>query len=168
MHYLIELNHRRIAIIADQPGLSVSSTRLEAYKEALQAHSIEFDPDLVQRDNFMAPYTWRLVENLLNLDDPPTAIFTTGDHQAIQIIQTLRLKNIRVPEEISVLGFDDIPQASTISPSLTTVYHPMYEMGRVATETLLEQIDNPGAAPKHIQLETKLIIRESCAHRRGS
>jgi LacI family transcriptional regulator len=165
MRYLLDLNHRRIAIIADQPGLSVSSTRLEGYKAALEAHGIAYDPDLVQRDNFMAPYTWRLVENLLSLDSPPTAIFTTGDMQAIQVIQTLRLKNIRVPEDISVVGFDDLPQASLISPGLTTVCHPMYELGRVAAETLLRQIEHPGLAPQHIQLETRLIIRESCAAR---
>ena len=166
--YLLKLNHRRIAVIADQPGLSVSNTRLEAYKAALKAHGINVDPALIQRDNFMAPYTWRLVETLLDLTDPPTAIFTFGDWQAIQVIQTLRLKNIRVPEDISVVGFDDVPQASTISPGLTTVYHPMYEMGRVATETLLELINSPGLAPQHIQLETKLIVRESCAPRQNT
>ena len=164
--YLLELNHRRIGMITDQPGLSVSERRLEAYKAALQDHGIEFDPALVQRDNYMAPYTGWLVEALLALDDPPTAIFTTGDTAAIQAMETLRLKHIRVPQDISVLGFDDILQASTVSPALTTVYHPMYEMGRVAAEILLEQIETPGLPPKQIRLKTRLIIRESCAPRR--
>ncbi len=166
--YLLELNHRRIAMITDQPGLSVSERRLKGYKAALKAHGIDFDPVLVQRDNYMSPYTGRLVEALLALDDPPTAIFTTGDTAALQTMETLRLKGIRVPQDVSVLGFDDISQASTVSPGLTTVYHPMYEMGRVAVEALLEQIDTPGLPPRHIRLETRLIIRESCAARSGS
>lgn len=168
LRYLIDLNHRRIAIIADQPGLSVSNVRLEAYKAALQDHGIAVDPDLIQRDNFMAPYTWQLVDNLLALDNPPTAIFTLGDNQAIQVIQSLRMKQIRVPEDISVVGFDDLPQASVISPALTTVQHPMYELGRIAAETLLEQIENPGLPPRHLKLETRLIIRDSCAPRQGT
>jgi LacI family transcriptional regulator len=81
-------------------------------------------------------------------------------------METLRLKNIHVPQDISVLGFDDISQASTVSPALTTVNHPMYEMGKVAVEVLLEQIKTPGLPPKQVQLETRLIIRESCAPRR--
>ena len=163
--YLLGLNHRRIGMITDQPGLSVSERRLEGYKAALKTHGVDFDPALIQRDNYMSPYTGRLVEALLALDDPPTAFFTTGDAAALQVMETLRLKNIRVPQDISVVGFDDISQASTVSPSLTTVCHPMYEMGKVAVEILLEQIEQPGLPPKHIQLETGLIIRESCSPR---
>jgi LacI family transcriptional regulator len=165
--YLLGLKHRRIALITDQPELSVSRSRLEGYKAALKAQGIEFDPALVQRDNYLSPYTWRLVEALLTLADPPTAIFTTGDTAAVHVMETLRLKNIRVPQDMSVVGFDDVPQASITSPGLTTVYHPLYEMGRVAAETLLEQIEKPGLSPRHIQLETKLVIRESCAVRPG-
>jgi LacI family transcriptional regulator len=163
--YLLELRHQRIALITDQPQLSVSRSRLEGYKAALGAHNIDFDPQLVREDNYMAPYTWRLVEARLALADPPTAIFTTGDMAAVHVMETLRLKNIGVPQEMSVVGFDDVPQASATSPGLTTVYHPLYEMGRVAANILLEQIGKSGALPRHIQLETKLRIRESSAPR---
>jgi LacI family transcriptional regulator len=163
--YLLGLNHERIALITDQPELSVSQSRLEGYKAALAAHNIAFDRALVREDNYMAPYTWRLVESLLALDEPPTAIFTTGDMAAVHVMETLRLKNIRVPEDVSVVGFDDVPQASAITPRLTTVYHPLYEMGRVAATTLLEQIEKPGLPPRHIQLETQLRIRHSSAPR---
>jgi LacI family transcriptional regulator len=166
--YLLDLKHERIALITDQPHLSVSRSRLEGYKAALAARGIPFDPSLVQIDNYLSPYTWRLVESLLALANPPTAIFTTGDMAALQVMETLRMKNIRVPQDISVIGFDDVPQASAASPGLTTVYHPLCEMGRVAAETLLEQIEKPDLTPKRIQLETKLRIRESCAIRRES
>lgn len=165
--YLLGLKHRRIALITDQPGLSVSRSRLEGYKAALKAHGTDFDPALVREDNYLSHYTWRLVESLLAEADPPTAIFTTGDIAAVHVMETLRLKNIRVPQDMSVVGFDDVPQASAVSPRLTTVYHPLYEMGRVAAETLLQQIEKPGLPPKHIQLETKLVVRESCALRSG-
>jgi len=164
-NYLLELNHRRIGIITDQEGLSVSERRLEAYKAALKSHGVKFDHALVQRDDYASPFTGHLVEALLSLDDPPTAIFTTCDAAALQVMETLRLKNIRVPHDISVVGFDNIYQASIASPGLTTVLHPMYAMGRTAAEILLEQIKKPGLSPKHIQLETQLIIRESCAAR---
>jgi LacI family transcriptional regulator len=160
--YLLQLNHRRIAIITDQPELSVSQSRLEGYKAALKCYDVDFDPALVQVDNYIAPYTWRLVESLLALEHPPTAIFTTGDMVALHVMETLRLKNIRVPQDISVFGFDDIPQASTVIPRLTTVYHPLYEMGQAAVHALFEQIEHPEALPQHIQLETRLEIRESC------
>jgi LacI family transcriptional regulator len=166
--YLLELKHERIGLITDQPELSVSRSRLEGYKAALKSYGIDFDPALVREDNYMAPYTWRLVESLLALDNPPTAIFTTGDMAAVHVMETLRLKNIRVPQDMSVVGFDDVPQASATSPALTTVYHPLYEMGRVAAKTLLEQIEKPGLQPRHIQLETRLRIRESCALRPGA
>lgn len=166
--YLLNLKHERIALITDQPHLSVSRSRLEGYKAALAARGIAFDPSLVQIDNYLSPYTSRLVESLLALAEPPTAIFTTGDMAALTVMDTLRMKHIRVPQDISVIGFDDVPQASVASPGLTTVYHPLVEMGRVAAETLLEQIDKPGLTPKRIQLETKLRIRESCAMRRDA
>jgi LacI family transcriptional regulator len=166
--YLLELGHRRIGIVTDQPFVSASERRLAAYKAALEAYGVPFDPALVQRDNYMSPNTGRLVEALLALDDPPTAIFATSDAAALQTLETLRLKNIRVPQDISVLGFDDVSQASTVTPGLTTVHHPMYEMGRAAAEALLEQLDTPGLPSRHIRLETRLVLRDSCARRAGS
>lgn len=162
--YLLKLNHRRIGLITDQPEWSLSRSRLNGYKAALADHGIDYDPALIQQDNFMSPYTGRLVEAFLALDDPPTAIFTFNDTAALQVMETLRLKRIRVPQDISVVGFDDIAQAKTATPELTTVYHPVYEMGRAAVEILCEHIENPGSPPRHIQLETQLRIRESCCY----
>ncbi len=164
-HYLLELGHRRIAIITDQLELSTSSTRLAGYQAALQEFSVPFDPELVKEDNYMFPYTRKLAESLLKLPDPPTAIFTTGDQSAFRIMETLRLNNVHVPQDMSLVGFDDIPQASAMYPPLTTIHHPMYEMGQVAVRVLLEQIQNPDLPPQHIQLETHLEIRESCMAR---
>jgi LacI family transcriptional regulator len=160
--YLLELDHRRIAIITDQLEMSTSSSRLAGYKAALERYGVPFDPELAKEDNYMFPYTRKLVESLLALPDPPTAIFTTGDRAALQVMETLRLHQIRIPEDISLVGFDDIPQASSVYPRLTTIHHPIYEMGQAAVQILLKQIQNPDLPPQHVQLETQLVIRESC------
>lgn len=161
--YLLELNHRRIAIITDQLEMSTSSRRLAGYKAALEHYGIPFVPELAKEDNYMFPYTRKLVESLLALPNQPTAIFTTGDKAALQVMETLRLHQVRVPEDISLVGFDDIPQASSVYPRLTTIHHPIYEMGQAAVQILLKQIQNPDLPPQHIQLETQLVIRESSA-----
>ena len=160
--YLLELKHRRVAIITDQLELSNSSPRLAGYKAALASCGVPFDPDLVKEDNYMFPYTRTLTEELIKLSDPPTAIFTTGDQAAFRVLETLRMNGLRIPEDMSVVGFDDVPQASTVYPGLTTVHHPLYEMGEMAVRIVLEQIQNSGLPPQHVQLETRLEIRESC------
>jgi DNA-binding LacI/PurR family transcriptional regulator len=143
--------------------LTTTSSRLAGYRQALADHDLPYDPDLVQEDNYAEPQTGAKTEALLRLQHPPTAIFTTGDQSAFRIMEVLRRKNIRIPQDISLIGFDDIPQAKMVYPRLTTVHHPLYEMGQVSAHHLLEQIEQPGLPPQHIQLETRLEIRESCA-----
>src|SRR5262249_5235968 len=114
--YLLELNHRRIAIITDQLDMSTSRLRLEGYKAALSAYNVPFDPELVKEDNYQFPNTRKLTESLLTLSEPPTAIFTTGDMVALQVMETLRLHHLNIPNDVSLVGFDDIPQASKVYP----------------------------------------------------
>ena len=161
VRYLIELGHRRIAMITDLMELTTTTSRVAGYRQALADHGISYDPDLVQEDNYIDPQTQAKTEALLKLPQPPTAIFTTADLSAFRIMEVLRQKNIRIPQDMSLIGFDDIPQAKMVYPRLTTVRHPLYEMGRVAVRHLLEQIEQPGLPPQHIQLETRLEIRES-------
>ena len=160
--YLLQLNHRRIAIVTDQLELSTSSSRLAGYKAALAAYDVPFDPDLWVEDNYMFPHTRPLIERLFQLPDPPTAIFTTGDLAALRIMDILRLHDLRVPQDISLVGFDDVPQAIAAYPPLTTIHHPLYEMGQTAARILLEQIEIPGLLAQHIELPTRLVVRESC------
>lgn len=162
VRYLTELGHRRIGMITDVMELTTTTSRLGGYRQALADHGVAYDPDLVQEDDYAAPQTRVLTEALLNLPDPPTAIFTPGDVSAYRIMEALRLNHIRIPQDISLVGFDDIPQSKLVYPPLTTVHHPLYEMGRAAVRNLLDQIENPGLPPQHIILETRLEIRESC------
>ncbi len=160
--YLLSLNHRRIAFLSDILGFTTSASRLEGYKAALEEFGVPFDPELVKEDNYIAPVTRKLVEELMNLPNPPTAIFTTGDTPALRVMETLRQLGLLVPQDISLVGFDDIPSAATVYPGLTTIHHPMYEMGRTAVNVLLAQIKEPTLPPQHIQLPTYLVRRESC------
>jgi LacI family transcriptional regulator len=160
--YLIELGHRRIGMISDVMELTTTISRVGGYRQALTDHGIAYDSDLVLEDDYASPRTRALTETLLSMPDAPTAIFTTGDVSAFRIMEALRLNHIRIPQDISLVGFDDVPHSKMVYPALTTVHHPLYEMGRMAVRNLLEQIENPGLPPQHILLETRLEIRESC------
>jgi LacI family transcriptional regulator len=104
-----------------------------------------------------------LAKAFLELENPPTLIFASNDIMAMAAMDAVRERGLRVPEDISVLGFDDIPQASLVRPALTTVRQPLEQMGRVATQMLLEIFKNPESKPKRIELPTELIIRDSTA-----
>jgi LacI family transcriptional regulator len=95
----------------------------------------------------------------------PTAIFASNDLSAFGAMDAVREAGLRIPEDISIVGFDDIPQASVVYPKLTTVRQPLEQMGRVAVKMLLEQIENPGRPPRRVTLATQLVIRDSCAPR---
>jgi LacI family transcriptional regulator len=160
--YLLDLNHRRIGFISDVMSLNTAIERLKGYQAALEEYGVVFDPDLVQEDNFVRPQTGALTEKLLALAERPTAILTSSDPIAFRVMEILREHNLEVPGDMSVIGFDDIPHASLVYPRLTTVREPLYEMGKTAAKMLLARIQNIDLPPQHIQLETQLVVRESC------
>jgi LacI family transcriptional regulator len=160
--YLLELGHRRIGFITDWMGLNTAIERLKGYKTALDECGVAYASDLVQEDNFMFPYTRLLVEKLLALAEPPTAILTSSDPIAFRVMEILREHNLEIPRDMSVIGFDDISHASLVYPKLTTVHAPLYDMGKTAAKMLLERIQNIDLPLQHIQLETQLVVRDSC------
>ena len=161
--YLLQLGHRRIAFITDVMNLNTAVERNKGYCDALAEFGIPYDADLVPEDDFIRPQPSAITGRLLELPQPPTAILTSSDPIAFRVMEVLsREYGLDVPDDISVVGFDDIPTASIVSPRLTTVRHPMAEMGRVAAHMLLERIQNPDLPPEHVQLETQLVVRESC------
>lgn len=163
VRYLLELGHRRIGFITDVMNLDTAIERVQGYRDALEEFGVPYDPELVQEDDFVKPHSSLVTGKLLALSAAPTAILTSSDPVAFRVIEALwREHGMRVPDDISVVGFDDIPSASIAFPRLTTVKHPMYEMGKVAARMLLEHIQNPDLPPQHVQLETQLVIRESC------
>jgi LacI family transcriptional regulator len=160
--YLIELGHRKIGFVAGTPEMSSAVERLDAYKVALTAHGIGFRPDLVQNGDFKQHPGYVAANALLDLADPPTAIFAANDLSAMGVCEAIRSRGLHIPEDMSVIGFDDIPEARLMHPPLTTVRQPLIDMGRLATRMLLEHIQNPNQPASRIVLPTELIIRSSC------
>jgi LacI family transcriptional regulator len=165
--YLIQLGHTRIGFLTGWMDLGAAVDRLEGYKSALWAHHIPFDEDLVRRSTFHQLDGYNSAIELLNLPTPPTAIFASNDVMAFGTMDAIREQGKRIPEDISIIGFDDIPQASIIHPALTTVRQPLRNMGSIAAQLLFDLLKNPALPPKRIELPTGLVVRDSCQPPRG-
>jgi LacI family transcriptional regulator len=160
--HLIELGHKRIGHITGSMDLGCAVDRLAGYQSALKTHHLEEDPELVYEGDFAQPDGYVGALALLDLPTPPTAIFAANDVMAMGVMDAVRSRGLRVPEDISIVGFDDIPQASLVRPALTTINQPLEKMGRVATQILLNMLDNPENQKTRIELPTHLVTRESC------
>jgi LacI family transcriptional regulator len=121
------------------------------------------DPELEVESDFQAEGGTKAALVVLDRPDPPTAVFAFNDLIAIGVMRAARLRGVRIPEELSVVGFDDTFEASIVTPALTTVRQPLAEMGRMAVNLLLRQLQNQRIEALQVQLETKLIVRESTA-----
>jgi LacI family transcriptional regulator len=160
--YLIGLGHQRIGFISGHPAFLSAVERLDAYKAALADHGLPFDPDLVRPGAYLYRPGYEATNELLRLPNPPTAIFAANDLTAQGVYDAARALERRIPEQLSVIGYDDIPQAAYLHPPLTTVRQPLLEMGGAAAGLLLDLIDNPGQSPPSVLFEAALIVRESC------
>jgi LacI family transcriptional regulator len=160
--YLIELGHRRIGFVTGRIEMGCAVDRLAGYHQALIDHEIAADSCLVCEGEFHQPSGYECGCRLLSLPDPPTAIFASNDVSAFGVMEAVRDGGFRIGEDVSVVGFDDIPAASSVHPSLTTVRQPLEEMGRRATKMLFERIAEPARPFERIDLSTELIIRDSC------
>lgn len=163
--HLIDLGHRRIGCITGPSNVTPSADRVTGYGRALEEASLPFDEEIVLKGDFQYEGGYRAAERLLTMDDPPTAIFACNDLMAVGVIRAAREMGWRVPDDLSVVGFDDVRLASFTSPPLTTVAQPKYEMGVVATELLLERMESRDRPPQHRLLETRLVVRQSTARR---
>ena len=161
--YLLSLGHWRIAIISGDAALPCSRDRIAGYRAALEDAGVPVDPVLIRPGAFAQETGYEQTCALLDLPEPPTAIFAGSDTQAMGVYAALRVRGLTVPDSMSVVGFDDVPIASIITPALTTVRQPLVEMGRVATTMLLRLIVEEPLDSKRVELTTTLIARESCA-----
>ncbi len=161
--YLISLGHRRIGFITGLMDFGCSRDRLDGYRGALCEAGIEFDPPLVRNGDFSRQSGYACSMELLKAQDRPSAIFCSNDEMAFGAIAAAGALGLRIPEDLSVVGFDDLPNAAFSVPALTTVRQPLYEMGRIAADSLLRQIDGEAPHEGEIVLETSLILRDSCA-----
>lgn len=161
--YLIELGHKRIGYISGPSGLTTSALRLEGFKLALTRHGLAYDPALVVDGKFTFDGGKAATTTLLEGDNLPTAIFGSNDVMAIGCLTILKEREIGVPEQISVVGFDNIASTQYTNPQLTTIDVPMHDLGAVGVRKLLEAM-KPEATVTPVQLlPHKLIIRASSA-----
>lgn len=160
--YLIELGHRRIAFIKGIPALHSSKARLEGYLSALRDYHVPIHWEYIVEGDFLQWSGYYQTQNLLALPHPPTAIFAGNDVMALGAMDAIRTTGLEIPKDISLIGFDDIPQAFTTHPKLTTVRQPLEEMGRMGVKLLLAQIEDPDCPPSQTTLATELVIRDSC------
>jgi LacI family transcriptional regulator len=163
--HLISLGHRRIGHIKGHPDHGASEWRHSGYREALKHAGIAYDTKLVVKGEFSYDSGVRGANRLLDLDDPPTAIFAANDDTAAGVIRAAGKRGLVVPEDLSICGFDDTPIARQIFPQLTTVRQPTREMGRVATLELLKAIRDADAG-EMMRMGYTLQLRESTSRRR--
>ncbi len=131
-------------------------------REHLLEHHLAYDPALVAPGDFLQPSGYPAAQRLLDLRHRPTAIFASNDLSAFGAMEAIRERGLDIPGDISIVGFDDMPQASLVYPQLTTVRQPLDQMGRVAARMLIDEIENPRYTPRRVTLSTSLVIRDSC------
>jgi DNA-binding LacI/PurR family transcriptional regulator len=161
--HLLGLGHRRIGVIAGPESLLCSRARLDGYRAAMDAAGVEVDPDLIRHGNFFVNEA--IEEALVLLDrEPsarPTAIFALNDQQALGVYLAARQMGLHIPDDLSVVGFDDIPTARWASPPLTTVKQPLVQMAVTAAKLVLRLAAGEQPTETRIELATALIVRSS-------
>ncbi len=165
MQHLASLGHQRIAYIGGNERLESARDRLSAVREIIPLLGLDPDPALLVSGDFMHKGGYDAATQLLALREPPTAIFAANDSSAVGAIAALREAGLRVPEDVSVIGFDDIPLASELRPQLSTVRQPLPQMARAAVNMLLAMIAHLDPPSDQITLPTQLMLRGSTALR---
>lgn len=165
--YLLSLGHRRIACIAGPSDLTPSADRVRGYRRAQEEAGISIEEGWIVPGDFRYQGGEAAAAKLLRLGEPPSAIFACNDVMAIGALRTLRNAGLQVPGDVSIIGFDDIPLASAVSPALTTVAQPIAELATLAAQCLISRIQNDreDEPRQRSVLETRLIVRDSCALR---
>lgn len=162
VQYLFKTGCKKIAYLGGPKNLSISNHRLNGYKDAIRDNKNIVDPELISNCEHLEDDATSETERILNLKNPPDAIFCFNDPIAIICMQTIKQKGLKIPEEISVIGFTNEPIAALIEPSLTTVSQPSYEMGKVATKLIIDHIECSEDFNDELKvLQTTLIIRNS-------
>lgn len=160
--HLVDLNHRRIGMLAGKFHFSDRSFhRWNGYKKCLKDHQIFFDSNLLVQTRYGLMEGQEGFKRLFLKGNQPTAVFCSNDMLAIGAMEGARQLGLRIPQDVSIIGFDDMQISSFISPSLSTIIQPTYEMGRLGAEVLLNRIDNKFQRPVHKFLDIKLVSRES-------
>jgi len=161
--HLLSLGHRRIGVIGGPESVLCSRARLDGYRAAMDEADVSVDPSLIRHGNFHVADGVTEARALLRLTDPPTAIFAGNDLQALGVYQAAREARLHIPEDLSVVGFDDLPVATWVGPPLTTVRQPLVQMAVAGARLALRLANGEHPSQTRVELATELVIRESTA-----
>lgn len=160
--HLIGLGHRRIGFLAGRPDLESARLRELGYRQALREAGIPFDPDLLRVGAYEESASEQPARELLTMADRPTAVFAANDTSATTTMDVALTLGLVVPDDLSVIGFDNIPESVRTQPALTTIDQPIQLMGERAIELLVELMRAEVPASTHVTLPTSLVVRQSC------
>lgn len=159
---LAKSGYKRIAYISGLPQLPSSRQRELGYKDALAANGLPFDTELVRYGDSRHESGVKLCEELLNLDIPADAIFAGNNLITLGALETIHKRGLKIPDQVAIVGFDDMYWSISLNPPLTAVRQPAYEIGKRAAELLIQRINDPGRPTVSMTLKTELMIRNSC------
>ena len=160
--HLIHLGHMKIATIQGLPNEECTKERLAGFRKAYREAGIQLDSQLLVNGDWSATSGNQAIKTLLTKGNDFTAVFAQNDRMAVGAIRALRESGLRVPQDVSVIGYDDIPLSSFFDPPMTTVRQPMEAFGRIGAQILIEALNNPGFQPRIVRLAPELIIRKTC------
>lgn len=163
VEHLLGLGHRRIGFIAGRSSLAAAWSREEGYRKALAEAGVPVDPALIGRGDFNPESAAPLARALLERPDRPTAIFAASDGMALKVLEVAKEMGLDVPGDLSVVGFDNIPESALAEPRLTTVDQSMYRLGHEAAHMLKSLVTGEWEGPRQILLPTRLLVRGSTA-----
>ena len=161
--HLTGLGHRRIGMVTGPDDVGCGLERLDGYRAALGRAGLTLDESLVRQGDFYEEGGRRGAAELLDLPEPPTAIFAGSDQQAAGVYEEARARGLSIPGDLSVVGFDDVDMCEWMTPRLTTVRQPLAQMAVLAVRNVLETAHSPGEQPLRLELSTRLVVRESTA-----
>lgn len=159
--HLIECGHKEIGCITGPLIRHQAQMRYEGYKRALAEAGIAINPDWIVESDFECEGGYQAFEKLYQRGKLPSALFVSNDMMAMGVIQAASQRGLRVPDDLSLIGYDDVHIAKFMTPALTTIHQPKYRLGKAAVDTLLYRLENPDTTAQVVQLEPTLVVRNS-------
>jgi DNA-binding LacI/PurR family transcriptional regulator len=162
VRHLLGLGHTRVGLIGGPPHYSTASEREAGYGEALAAANLPRSPRLVRYGDFRETGGYSGMKSLLEEAEPPSAVLVANNLMVLGALRAIYERGLRIPDDVAVVGFDEMPWAMSLQPPLTTVAQPTYELGATAARMLLARLREPNRPMRHVMLETQLVVRASC------
>ena len=160
--HLVKIGHRRIGLITGRLNVSTSRERKVGYEQALAARELPVDPNYMRIGDYKQTSGRILTDELLALPNPPTALFVANNLMAVGAVEAIHRRKLKIPADVAIIGFDDLPWADALDPPLSVVRQPAYEVGRAAAELLLKRLTNRNSPAAWLRLRPRLILRSSC------